>query len=205
MNYRTPNCVSAGLPARSLPGRLSFRVIPGYPVLRVAWFPCLPEGLSLDSRLPTLNARVSTLDSPPGHYSRFLTAVEISCQTLLILARKSLRGKELGSRGLFVQTRATGRLSTGFGVVTACATRSWKKSAHDRTFPALLRRLQIISRAQRETLGHSSSRIGASRGHARKLITKSRKNEISKGRRSANHRPVPEFRLFSCFHTFGIS
>jgi len=26
MNYRTPNCVSAGLPARSLPGRLSFRV-----------------------------------------------------------------------------------------------------------------------------------------------------------------------------------
>jgi len=27
MNYRTPNCVSAGLPARSLRGRLSFRVI----------------------------------------------------------------------------------------------------------------------------------------------------------------------------------
>ena len=53
MNYRTPNCVSAGLPARSLRGRLSFRVIPGYPVLRVVrGFLVCRKG-----RLSTLNSQ----------------------------------------------------------------------------------------------------------------------------------------------------
>ena len=62
MNYRTPNCVSAGLPARSLRGRLSFRVIPGYPVLRVVR--CVSFQCSVFStRYSLLGTGHSVLDS----------------------------------------------------------------------------------------------------------------------------------------------
>jgi len=60
MNYRTPNCASAGFPARSLRGRLSFRVIrvqrselrTRYCVLRNH-----PSVLDLQGRPPALRNR----------------------------------------------------------------------------------------------------------------------------------------------------
>ena len=52
---------------------------------------------------------------------------------------------------------------------------------------------------QRTKNGDSSNKIGPSRRQARKRITKSRKNEIPKARRSGEWSPFPEYAFFRVF------